>query len=164
MYMYIQLVPTPTTAHWYNECNKKSGQSNGIRLHHRPARIVHSHSSGGANVSPLIYGSFGSRETLHPKNPSSVASFESSLVLPVWHQLTQVVPEKRPINWLTCISANFTGFICVPRHRDTWTKLVPTGNTEACNGYYVTNDVTCGQRSFCLHTFRIFREDQMSLI
>jgi len=47
---------------------------------------------------------------------------------------------------------------------DTWTKLVPMGNTEGRNGYYVTNDVTVGWRSFCLHTFGIFREDKMSLI
>ena len=30
------------------------------------------------------------------------------------------------------------------------------------NGYYVTNDATVGQRSFCLHTFHIFHEDKMS--
>ena len=47
---------------------------------------------------------------------------------------------------------------------DTWKKLVPMGNTEGRNGYYVTNDVTVGWRSFCLHTFGIFREDKMSLI
>jgi len=46
--------------------------------------------------------------------------------------------------------------------RDTWTKLVSTGNTEARNGYYVTNDVTVGRRLFCLHTLGIFREDKMS--
>jgi len=43
----------------------------------------------------------------------------------------------------------------------TWKKLVPIRNTEARNGYYVTNDVTVGRRSFCLHTFGIFREDKM---
>ena len=47
---------------------------------------------------------------------------------------------------------------------DTCTKLVPIGNTEARNSYYVTNGVTVGRRSFCLHTFGIFREDKMSLI
>jgi len=39
---------------------------------------------------------------------------------------------------------------------DTWTKLVPIGNTESCNGYYVMNNVTVRRRSFCLHTFSIF--------
>jgi len=34
---------------------------------------------------------------------------------------------------------------------DTWTKLVSIGNIEARNGYYVTNDVGVGQRSFCSH-------------
>ena len=35
---------------------------------------------------------------LHPKSPSSLASFKSRLVLPFWYQLTQVVLEKRPLN------------------------------------------------------------------
>jgi len=43
-------------------------------------------------------------------------------------------------------------------------KLVPIGNTEARNGYYVTNDITVERRSFSLHTFGIFCEDRMSLI
>jgi len=34
----------------------------------------------------------------HPKTPSSLASFESRLVLPFWYRLTQVVLEKRPLN------------------------------------------------------------------
>jgi len=35
---------------------------------------------------------------LHPKTPSSLASFKSGLVLPFWYQLTQVVLEKRLLN------------------------------------------------------------------
>jgi len=35
---------------------------------------------------------------LHPKTPSSPASFKSRLVLPFWYRLTQVVLEKRPLN------------------------------------------------------------------
>jgi len=35
---------------------------------------------------------------LHSKTPSSLASFESRLVLPFWYWLTQVVLEKRPLN------------------------------------------------------------------
>jgi len=35
---------------------------------------------------------------LHPKTPSSLASFKSRLVLFVWYWLTQVVVEKRPLN------------------------------------------------------------------
>ena len=45
---------------------------------------------------------------------------------------------------------------------DTWMKLVPIGNTEAHNGYYVTNDATFMWRSLCLHTFGIFLEGKMS--
>jgi len=33
---------------------------------------------------------------LHPKTPSSVASFKSRLVLPFWYRLTRVVLEKKP--------------------------------------------------------------------
>jgi len=33
---------------------------------------------------------------LHPKSPSSLASFKSRLVLPVWYWLIQVALEKRP--------------------------------------------------------------------
>jgi len=35
---------------------------------------------------------------LHPKTPSSLASFKSRLVLPFWYHFTQVVLEKRPLN------------------------------------------------------------------
>jgi len=34
----------------------------------------------------------------HPKTPSSLASFKSTLVLPFWYRLTQVVLEKTPLN------------------------------------------------------------------
>jgi len=33
--------------------------------------------------------------SLHPKTPSSLASFKSKLVLPFWFWLTQAVLEKR---------------------------------------------------------------------
>ena len=36
--------------------------------------------------------------SLHPKTPSSLASFKSRLVLPFWYRLTQVVMEKRTLN------------------------------------------------------------------
>ena len=35
---------------------------------------------------------------LHPKYPSSLASFKSRLVFPFSYWLTQVVMEKRPLN------------------------------------------------------------------
>jgi len=35
---------------------------------------------------------------LHPKTPSSVASFQSRPVLPFCYTLTQVALEKRPLN------------------------------------------------------------------
>ena len=36
---------------------------------------------------------------LHPKTPSSLASFKSRLALPFWFRLNQVVLEKTPLNW-----------------------------------------------------------------
>jgi len=41
---------------------------------------------------------------LHRRTPSSLASFKSRLVLPFWYQLTQVVPDKRPLSG--CISSS----------------------------------------------------------
>jgi len=35
---------------------------------------------------------------LHPKTPSSLASFKSRLLLAFWYRLTQVVLEKRPLD------------------------------------------------------------------
>ena len=40
---------------------------------------------------------------LHPKTSSSLASFNARLVLPFWYQLTQVVLEKRPLNWCSIV-------------------------------------------------------------
>ena len=37
---------------------------------------------------------------LHPKTPSSLATFKSRLVLHFWYWLTQVVLEKRVLNGL----------------------------------------------------------------
>jgi len=42
---------------------------------------------------------------LHPKTPSSLASFKSKLVLPFWYRLTQVVLEKRPLNGCNVVVA-----------------------------------------------------------
>ena len=35
---------------------------------------------------------------LHPKTPSSLASFKAGLVVHFWYRLTQVVLEKRLLN------------------------------------------------------------------
>ena len=35
---------------------------------------------------------------LHPKTPSSLASFKSRLVLPFWYWLTQLILERRPLS------------------------------------------------------------------
>ena len=44
--------------------------------------------------------------SLHPKTSSSLASFKSRQVLPLWYRLTQVVLEKKPLNG--CSSSSCT--------------------------------------------------------
>jgi len=43
---------------------------------------------------------------LHPKTPSSLASFKSRLVLPFWYRLTKVVVEKRSLNGCSSSSSS----------------------------------------------------------
>jgi len=51
---------------------------------------------------------------LHPQTPSSLGSFKSRLVLPIWYRLTQVVLENRLLNWrsssLGLLSSSFFSF------------------------------------------------------
>ena len=47
---------------------------------------------------------------LHPKTPSSLASFKSRLVLPFWYRLAQVVLEKRPLNRCSSSSSSIVVF------------------------------------------------------
>jgi len=48
----------------------------------------------------------------HPTTWSSLTSFKSRLVLPVWYQLTQVVLEQRPLNGCcSCISSSIQRLI-----------------------------------------------------
>jgi len=49
---------------------------------------------------------------LHLKTPSSLASFESRLVLPLWYRLTQVVLEKKPLNGYSSRSSCNTLLFC----------------------------------------------------
>jgi len=37
---------------------------------------------------------------LHPKTPSSLASFKSRLVLPFWYRLAEVVLGKEAVKWV----------------------------------------------------------------
>ena len=48
---------------------------------------------------------------LHPKTPSSPASYKSRLVLPFWYWLTQVVLEKRPLNIRSSSSSSYSRLI-----------------------------------------------------
>ena len=44
-------------------------------------------------------------------SPSSLASFNSRLVLPFWYELTQVVLEKRPLSWCSAVVVLRSGYI-----------------------------------------------------
>ena len=68
---------------------------------------------------------------LHPKTPSSLASFKSGLVLPFWYRLTQVVLEKRPLNRcssylltyaLVCWAGGGAGDECVAGDVQSWRR------------------------------------------
>jgi len=70
---------------------------------------------------------------LHPKSPSSLASFKSRLVLRFWYRLTQVVVEKRSLNGCSGSSSS----VCV-------SKFVG----EFFGSFYtVIVDVLCGATS-----------------
>ena len=71
---------------------------------------------------------------LHPKTPSSLASFKSRLVLPFWYQLTQVVVEKRPLNGY---SSGVVVAVYVPRHRRVWCNVMVCDGTAKCIDQYV---------------------------
>ena len=55
-------------------------------------------------IEVLIVGVWSSWCHCHPKTPSSLDLFKSTLVLPFWYRLTQVVLEKRLLN--TCSSSS----------------------------------------------------------
>jgi len=52
----------------------------------------------------------------HPRTPSSLASFKSRLVLPLWYRRTQVVLEKRPLNRCSGSWCMFHFSLCYPIH------------------------------------------------
>ena len=64
--------------------------------------------------------------------PNPIVSFKSSPVLPFWYQLTQVVLEKRPLNW--CSSVEVIGHVSteccchilnVAEHASSWSYEQP---------------------------------------
>jgi len=62
---------------------------------------------------------------VHPKTPSSLASFKSRLVLPFWYRLTQAVLEKRPLNGcsISCSSSSsnaVVNYFCRLRSGEWW--------------------------------------------
>ena len=74
---------------------------------------------------------------LHPKTPSSLASFRSRLVLPFQYRLSQVVLEKTPLN--VCSSSSFSSvqlinFSTVTKREPSVSKAVSfTVHREATN-------------------------------
>ena len=77
---------------------------------------------------------FISSRPLHPKAPSSLVSLKSTLILPLWYRLTQVVLEKRPLN--RCSSSRNSIFqrISGPHHQ-THTHGMHTGR---CKNNWIT--------------------------
>jgi len=59
---------------------------------------------------------------LHPKTPSSLASFKSRLVLPFWYWLIQVVLEKRPLNGCSVLVAVVVNQLIASSHHTGWVK------------------------------------------
>ena len=64
---------------------------------------------------------------LHPKTPSSLASFKSRTVLSFWYRITQVVMEKEAVKWLSSSSSSKSTEKKLPlwsrmyAHTDGWT-------------------------------------------
>ena len=54
---------------------------------------------------------------LHPRTPSSLASFKSRLVLPFWYRFTQVVLKKKPLLPLLVVR-----FVILWRRWRRWTR------------------------------------------
>jgi len=57
---------------------------------------------------------------LHPKTPSSLASFKPRLVLPFWYWFTQVVLEKRLLNGYSSSSSNTPDIVSPTRAQHGW--------------------------------------------
>ena len=49
---------------------------------------------------------YGPANAIASQTPSSLASFKSRLVLPIWYRLTQVVLGKRPLNGCSSSSSS----------------------------------------------------------
>ena len=71
---------------------------------------------------------------LHPKTPSSLASFKSRLVLPFWYRLTQVDLEKRPLNGCSISSSSLSSSTLRMRLCSIWVYQTSTQQnwTEMC--------------------------------
>jgi len=67
----------------------------------------------------------------HPKTPSSLASFKSRLVLLFWYRLTQVVLEKRPLNWCSSSSRLMDWLNVAEAGCSEQDRLVPTSEEES---------------------------------
>jgi len=74
--------------------------------------------------------------TAIPKTPSSLASFQSRLVLPFWYRLTLVVRDKRPLNGGHSSSSSSSSSNSLSLHTVCFSAFNTVGRKEghpACN-------------------------------
>ena len=102
---------------------------------------------------------------LHPKIPSSVASFKSRMILPFWYRLTQVVLEKRPFNGCSSSSSRIPVTLSViTKHKQgnggyrtsSWSYQIPAA------GWRVT--LSIGLRPVRVHIAMSLEDDRASVI
>jgi len=90
----------------------------------------------------------------HPKTLSSLASFKSRPVLPIWYWLTQVVLEKRPLNGCSSGIWWFVhGTICDMGYESAWTASVRTWQ-NSMSGWDVIGCNSLTYRYQCLQKIR----------
>jgi len=101
---------------------------------------------------------------LHPKPPSSVASFKSRMILPFWYRLTQVVLEKRPFNGCSSSSRIPVTLSVITKHKQgnggyrtsSWSYQIPAA------GWRVT--LSIGLRPVRVHIAMSLEDDRASVI
>jgi len=100
---------------------------------------------------------------MRPKNPLSLVSFKSRLVLPFWYRLIQVVLEKRSLNGCSSSSSNKSMIITVipgPIH-----TVVRVIFARAMNGKKCNYCAGCRQTNYLIQWMPLIQlTDQLTII